>query len=596
MGDVDHDQSVEDAGSGHEQHEGAPPPRRRLDVRAVLDEIGAEDAIAHLEARVAGLEQDLERSTNRSREAERTRRSDLELIRARVEDTLGAVREAMEEQRVSLREFDERFSGAIAAAEEAGRAFVDQLREDLTPRVQRAVHHVDEAKAELRGELAAIASDAEGRASAQGEQLATLRRELERSIAQLRSELATAVDERTSATVALEERLVSRLEELERSTGERFHEQQERTEALRRELDATAGELRAGMNLTAGELRDALGELHAELGQAIDDQSDGAAELERRWIAGTEDIGRRFEQVERMLREAVEAERAARRATEDELTGRVEAVNATVDELHDRGGTDSARREAELEGLRRGQDELVSRLDVLQSKVAKAVGQVASQLSNRVAQLAGDLDAMRESSVRQQERLASVDHVERRLAELAASQEQLAARTPDAGADDERLGRLETGLAELRREVGALTETVTESRQQSRDVAAGIGGLTASVRAQESLRQEVRELAARTAETVHRLDETEKLARAAGQAIASAVRRSRGEGASPPRPRPVPAAGETIFGDRPRTVRRDDEGRPIVGMEHLAAPRPTEDEDVSAEDLRALEEIDAAGD
>lgn len=596
MSDVDHDPTTEGAHGGPDRGADEPAPRRRLDVQAVLDEMGAQDAIAHLEARVAGLEQDLARSTNRSREAERTRRSDLELIRARVEDTLGAVREAMEEQRVSLRDFDERFSGAIAAAEEAGRTFVDELRADLTPRVQRAVHHVDEAKAELRGELAAVTNDADGRAAAQAEQLATLRRELERTVAQLRSELATAVDERTSATVALEERLVSRLDELERATAERLGEQHERTEAMRRELDATAGELRAGMNLTAGGLRDALGELHAELGQAIDDQADGAAELERRWIAGTEDIARRFEQVERSLREAVEAERTARRAGEDELIGRLEQVTGAVDELQDRGGTDTARREAEFEAVKRGHDELVGRLDVLQSKVAKAVGQVASQLSNRVAQLAGDLDAVKDASVRQQERLASVDHVERRVTELATAQEELAARSPDTADDDERLARVESQVAELRREVGSLAEVVTESRQQTRDVAAGIGGLSASVRAQESLRQEVRELAARTAETVHRLDETEKLARAAGQAIASAVRRSRGEGAPPARPRPVPAAGETIFGDRPRTVRRDDEGRPIVGMEHLAAPRPTDDPDVSADDLRALEDIDAAGD
>jgi chromosome segregation ATPase len=584
---VETDESTEPGG-------GTP---RRLDVRAVLDEMGAEDTLAHLEGRVESLERDLERSESRAREGDRARRGELDLMRARIDEALELVRDTMQEQRGAFGDFEERFGALVTGVEEASRSFVDELRDDLTPRVQKAVHGVEEARADLRGEIAAVAGDAEGRTAAQSEALAAARAELDAAIEELRAGVAAEAEQRGAALSALEQRLASRLEELTEETSRRLDAQHDRTEALRRELDAAAGELRAGMRLEANELRDALAELHTELGQAIDDQAEGAAELERRWIDGTRDIARRLEELQRETQERIQAERGARHEAVDTLTSRVEELGGTLDELHGRVGSDGARRGTELETVRREQDELGNRLDVLQSKVAQAVGRIASELSNRVATVAGDLEALRESGARHQERLAAVEHVERRLGELATAQDQLAASVASGpSTDEDRVARLEAGLAELRQQVADLTGSVGESRQQTRDVAAGISGLNQSLRSQEGLRQEVRELAARSSELSHRLDETERLARAAGQAIASAVRRARsGAGPAPASERPPASERASIFGDRPPTVRRDEEGRPIAGLDHLRPQVPPDAESVSADDLRALEDIDAAG-
>ncbi len=194
------------------------------DIRAVLAEIGAEEAVARLDARIAGLEGDLVRAGNRVREGDRARRGEIDLMRARIEDALGLVHEHMEEQRTTWSQFEERFSTLVADAEEHNRSFVSELRDELTPRVQRVVLRTDEVSAELKGEIGSVAADLEQRAAAIGESIGALRGELDRLATEVPARFEREAADRAGALAALEAELVRRVEETDAAARARHDE------------------------------------------------------------------------------------------------------------------------------------------------------------------------------------------------------------------------------------------------------------------------------------------------------------------------------------------------------------------------------------
>lgn len=507
--------------------EGPAAADRPLDVRAVLAEIGAEETVARLEARVEGLEQDLERAGTRAREGERARQGELQLMRARVEDALALVHDTMDEQRSAWTRFEDRFGGLVAAAEEHSRSFVSELREELSPRVERALLRTDEASAELRGEIAGVADELEQRGGMLSSTLAALREELDRATGDLAERLDREVEARAAALAALETTVTARADALEESATDLHREAEARLESLRRELDAAVGELRAGLNLRANELRDDLTRVRQDLEATIEDQRAAAEDLERRWVAGTREVVRRVEHSDSVAREALHDERADRETADDALGEQLARLSATVDELATRVTADLGRQSTTVATLERVGEELATRLDVLQGKVAEAVSLIASQLTNRVTTVAGEVDALRESSVRQQARLATLDHLARRVEELAERQ----AEPAPAPVDDDRLARIEVHVAELGRQVAAMGATVSGTAERAEALTAAVASLQDDDRRQDALRQEVRELAARSSELTHRLAETERLARTAGQAIAASMRQRARPGA-----------------------------------------------------------------
>lgn len=516
------------------------------DVHAVLEEIGAQGAFADLEARVRDLEQDLERAETRAREADKGRQGELDLMRARIDEAMELVRSSMEEQRAAFHRFEERFAGAVEQAERSARGYVDELRDELTPRVQRTVVRTDEVAAELRGDLRALEEELAGRNAAAARLLEEARDELRERIEAAERTRADERQDGEAAAAALERGVEERLAAAEAASRARQEEERERVEALRRELDAAVGELRAGLNLRAGELVERIEDARLELTERLEEQEGAARGLEQRWVDGTRDIAARVEQVVATVRQATTGERAAREGAQDELAQRVEELSRTVADVRDRLGADDTRRSGELEAVRLSADELRSRLVAVEGKVTDAVGTVASQLTNRVAELSGNLEAVLATTVRHEERLAGLDHVERRVSEVAARTEELTAPRPDP--DRERLGELVARLGDLRQRDQATAERLQALHQQLRDLAARVAGVTDAVGAQDALRQEVRELAARSSELTHRLDETERVARAAGQAISRAVRLTRQPGAAtgPPRPASVERAARRL--------------------------------------------------
>ncbi|MFP5310533.1 MAG: hypothetical protein ACLGIR_13265 [Actinomycetes bacterium] len=535
-----HDEQTEDEHVGDEPSPDEVADGSTLDgVRGVLREIGAEGALAQVEARLEGLEAELALAEQRAAEAVRARRGELEVMRARIEDALAVVTDATTEQRSRVAGIEERLAARVEEAEAGGRELVASLREDLTPRVQQAVHRVDEAVAELRGELTTDVEELAADLTRQRDEHGEVSGRLDRAIEELRDGVRAEAAARADALDQLRARLVERLDELV-ATGSRDRDTAAAgREALRRELDAAVGELRATLSLRVQETTDRIELLEQELGAEKEARTDRLVEVEDRWMAVLREVVERSERGAVAAREVVAEERVARAAAVDEVAVRLAEVAAELGELGARVDGDAARRGGELDRATHATEETARRLETLQAKVASVVRQMATELSNRVATVAADLDTVRTAGVETRERLAAVDQLEERIASLERTAREPAPAAAPA-VPVERVDRVEEALADLRRQLGTVTGQLAESQARARELGNAIAELVTAAQGQAALRQDVRDLTVRSSELATRLQATESLARATGQAVATAVRRARGETSLQPQAPDVP--------------------------------------------------------
>lgn len=464
------------------------------EVHDMLEQLDTEGTVAALEARVEDLEQELARAETRAYEAERGRQGDLEMMRARTQDALELVRVSMEDQRVAFRSFEERLTGLVSSAEEAGRRTVDGLRNDLAPAVQKALLRSDEVGAEVKGELGAVAAETARIAGAVA-RLAEVQDELADRLEAATRANAEEPEARAAAIAASEERLAQRLATAEEASRYRLLEERGRVEALRRELDSAVGELRAGINLKAGELVERIEDHRLELAERADDHDRAVVDLEERLAAET------------------------------------------------------VRHGAELEPVHRSADELRTRLESVEAKVADTVGGLAGSLTNRVSEVAGRLEALRETAVRHQEQLSGLDQLERRIGELEARRSEPAAGTRPAL---ERLDALGQELDALRGHERSMLDRLEGLERHLAELTMRLPGSGDGLEAADGLRHEIRDLASRTSELATRLEETDRIARTAGQAITRAIRHTRqaDPNASLPPVPPLPGGDEPLFRER----------------------------------------------
>ena len=663
-------------------------------VRRVLAEIGAEEGIARLESRIVELEQDIERAGAHTEAAERARRGEFEVMRARVDDTLEVVRSATDEHQQAWSHLERRLAALVAETEANTGRLVAALREELAPRVHRAAFQSDELEARLRGELEAVTGDAISRSEEAVNEVNAMRGRLEKALADLRAEHERAIQAREAAMADFEQNSSSWRDEIIAAAASRVEEFAARVEELRRELDAAIGELRATQNLRAKELNETIADLRgevqeavrdevaaintragelagvvdalrtdlqrsfheqvaqldarathldeafaqlsaevhqnvdqrlqaadartAELAQALTtlradvhdvvrqevanasgrveelasslaavreemleivqaevsaraagdqefdqsldglrnelialvrDQVTAAAAREQEWMATATtreeqwlaDVGAREEtwtqattELAHRVEDSVAAanaqilrERTARDEADLQLRTRIDQLANRLEQIDGRTVAATGRHLAELAQLHRGIEELVGRTEVLGTRVSTAVEEVSGSLAARVGSLSGEIEAIREGSVRQQERLAAIDRLTRHAADLARRHDDLAARL-DARDTETHGGASSDEIAALRRQVAQLTERL-ETAMSGQPTSAATAALEELVRGQEALRREVRELASRSSELATRVDQAEALSRAAGKAITAAVRRVRPE-------------------------------------------------------------------
>lgn len=496
----------------------------RSSLRTVLDEIGAEEAVARLEEHIESVEGELQRSDRRLQEFERARRGELDVMRARVEDVLGAVDEMIQEHRAGAKDLEARLAAQVAQGANTARQELTELRDTLTPRVQQAVHDAQRDVSALRGELSRFAHGADARIAEVRETVAAV----DARFAALAEQTSQGIEQGLAGHAASLEELrievMSRLAALDAAGEARQQDGADRLESLRRELDATTGELRASSSMRSSELRAELQAVREELDEAVDAAQARDDSLEERWVGATRDVADRIEQTTGRLEAQVRKEREERQMAADHTEERLNEAMARVDAMGDRI---EAIKRPRVDDVRRAITDTESRVDALQGQVAAAVGQIASELNNRVAVVGGDLEAVRATTTAHTEDLARLGGVADAVAEI---------RTEVAG----ELQQIRAELTALRQQsqAGAVSGDQTAAAAnavrvaeaanlQARELITTITSMQEELRALAGLRQEVRDQASTLVEAVTRAEAAEQAAIATREALAAAVRRGR---------------------------------------------------------------------
>ncbi len=499
-------------------------PRKRSSLKDVLDEIGAEEAVARLELRVQGLEGEIERADRRMHEWERARRGELDVMRARIEDVLTAVDSSLDDQRGAAKELEARVVGQIAEASGIARGELHELRDTLTPKVAQATQEFESQVSKLRGEIGRVDTAGTSRLEDAKGQLAKIREEIETVSEDLRRDVSASGDNSKKQLAEFRAELASRVEVVETASEARQQDASDRLEALRRELDAATGELRAQVHLRANELKGDLQSLKSELGEAADVGQERDDDLERRWIDATKDVAGRIDQAVSRVEQEVRKEREERQTTVARAEQRLDEAMGRIDNLGDK--VDATKR-PQVEDVRQNISAIESKVESLSSQVTSAVSTIASDLTNRVAVVGGDVDAVRATTKDHTEELAKLGGLSATLESVR--QEMQAAvsglrdeikqlrQVPPATVTDE-------GALEASREAQRAAEA---AGAQNREVITVVTAMQEELRSLAGLRQEVRDQSSRLVEAVARAESAEQAALQTREAVAAAVRRGR---------------------------------------------------------------------
>lgn len=482
-------------------------------VREVLTTIAVEEAVASVELRIADLEGEVERAHSHAEEADRSRRGELEVMRARIEDTLALVRTATEEHQQAWSQLERRLTEVVGEVDASTGRLLEGLRDELAPRVHRAALQAEEVEARLTGEVDAVR-------------------------AEVLEALRSAREESSAAIAAVQERAGGLSEALT-----------QQLETLRVELEGAVGELRAADNLQGQQVEQAVTDLRAELATSIEPYLRAAAQREEQLKAAIDDLRRRLQDAAAARASAAERERTAREEGTSKLRSRLEDLASRIEQVDTRSVGQTSRHLAELGQLHRTVEEVGGRVEVLSQRVATAIDGVAGQLATRLSSLTAEVAALHEAGVRQEERLATVEGLKRRVAELESSPqgqargpgEQPAAADATAGPGGQpAVGGMTDGLTELGGELAVLAGRLDAVESHLSDaVESHLSDdvrLDALAQGQAALTHQLRELAAGVEQLTGRVADAERVAQAAGRAIVSAVRRGRQDAAQQPLP------------------------------------------------------------
>lgn len=355
-------------------------------IARALGEISVGEASAHIDSRVAFVERQVERLLARREEADRGLQAELAVMRARVEDALQAVTATAEEQRAGWGALERRLSTMLADSERRGAAIAESLREELASRLHATTTKFDRTESRLRGEIGALAQDAEERHRAASEAAARTAAAFERRMAKARSELAAmlrqVLGEVEARRASGEQALRADLSTLGTGLGEDVAARLDAaTRSLWAELEARIAEVRRDVAESEGEIRRTVESIHESARSLSSVLEERLALVDRRFEERSSALEQRGLMLERELRD-----RATR--VDESLSGleqRVEGGLRQSEALRD----DAVARERVLdERVRQGLTSMEQRLDGLLEDVR---GEVATALEGGRRELDGRL-------------------------------------------------------------------------------------------------------------------------------------------------------------------------------------------------------------
>ena len=507
-------------------------------VTSLLEDLDVVESVSTLDMRVLDVEQQLRKVTEQVDMAGREQVGELEVMRARISDLVTLLREAASGQEVALAELDGSLGNLLEERVTSLTALVAEVRDEAAAQAQATVARLDEAVREVR-ELSATQTQSalarldEALAMVRGETAASLESsatEWEALASRVNELVAALSDHEAAATSAidaegshrrteldsLEKRVNGRIDVSAEAAADARRRLDERIEALRRELDATSGELRAHVAV-------ALGDISARMDAHENKPADPTVSPEELQAVALE-IAAANDETERRLRDLVR----------DEATNRLSAVTDVAElaaealrlarEAVEGVAADDARSEQVASSVQA----VGARLGAMQSTLARAVNEVASELGGRVATLAGQLEALREGLGRANERAGSLEALEQRLDRLEAAQQDRRVEQDLAS----QLGDLQRELSRIEGRVDSFARQATAADERAEDLRRDLRVLGDEVASADTWRSEVRDLSTRTSELAARVAEAETIARRAGNAVVEAVKQAQADAAA----------------------------------------------------------------
>jgi hypothetical protein len=304
------------------------------DVHEILIDLATEGEMARLDARLEELTQDVDRLVAEVERADSTRRGELDVMRARIEDGLTHIRETTDEQREVWRRFDERLMRIVI-----------EHRNDLARLAQTVLEEV----AETRDGGAAVVEELELR--------------IQGDVEAVRAELNEGLDRASK-----------------------------RVEELRRELDSRLVEMRAEQRVVIARLEESLGELSEGVLERIEVLEQQSAADRDRWLEALSATGMTIRETAQSLRRTMDRERGARTDSDRVLAERLGEAESRMERPANRASNATSRHDADVSRLENRLRELDDRISVLERHAhddAQRVGtddmtEVISELVARV--------------------------------------------------------------------------------------------------------------------------------------------------------------------------------------------------------------------
>jgi predicted nucleic acid-binding Zn-ribbon protein len=225
----------------------------------VIGELELANSLSALEARLASLELDVARAAALRDEEARRLAGEMQVMRARVDDALGAVTEVAEELRAAWAGLDQRIAELVDARFAEQARAVEALRAQVSSGLEAARLAIQEAEARLQGELEALSGTSLEQVRGVSELVEQARARVDEAVASVEGRMAELLagarlgpggldDQVRGVEARLRDEALAR----EKRVEERLAELADRVAALARTFDGLAGKMAGAEARLAG--------------------------------------------------------------------------------------------------------------------------------------------------------------------------------------------------------------------------------------------------------------------------------------------------------------------------------------------------------
>lgn len=327
----------------------------------VLIEISAEESLAHLESRIAFLERQIDRLTERRDEVEGVLETELSMMKARIEDALQAVGSVLEEQREVRASIEASLGERFERSNERHAAEIASLRKDMAELVAEATARFVETEAHIKGEIKAFEDSSSERSRISSEVLEAgqeVTSGLSAQFEEMEERLRTSLEGEKSAQRKTLSALATSLESRVSSQGE----------ALRSAMNQFRSGVEQGLSKEREEVQTMLKSVRA-INASFEEMSSKMALAEAQRAGGTAALGISLDGLAARLAELETRVQNSVESSSMDLANKVQLIEARLDQLLV-AKTAATEEKGEFAYVSRSLGEVAERLEAVERKVA----------------------------------------------------------------------------------------------------------------------------------------------------------------------------------------------------------------------------------